>query len=80
MILRMLEVGPIMVNCYIVGDEETKEAVVFDPGGNVDQILKVQVVDVESGVSRAVYIQFQGGMTPEGVRQAYGRNRKMTVD
>jgi hydroxyacylglutathione hydrolase len=28
-----------MVNCYIVGDETTKEAAVFDPGGNVDQIL-----------------------------------------
>jgi hydroxyacylglutathione hydrolase len=41
----MLEVGPIMVNCYIVGDEETKEAVVFDPGGNVDQILKVLADD-----------------------------------
>ena len=40
MILKMLEVGPLMVNCYIVADEETKEAAVFDPGGNVDQILK----------------------------------------
>jgi hydroxyacylglutathione hydrolase len=35
----MLETGPLMVNCYIVGDETTKEAAVFDPGGNVDQIL-----------------------------------------
>lgn len=40
MILKMLEVGPLMVNCYIVGDEETKEAAVFDPGGNVDRVLK----------------------------------------
>jgi hydroxyacylglutathione hydrolase len=40
MILKMLEVGPLMVNCYVVGDEETKEAAVFDPGGNVDRILK----------------------------------------
>jgi glyoxylase-like metal-dependent hydrolase (beta-lactamase superfamily II) len=39
MILKMLEVGPLMVNCYIVGDEETKEAAVFDPGGNVDRII-----------------------------------------
>lgn len=30
-----------MVNCYIVADEETKEAAVFDPAGDVDQILKV---------------------------------------
>jgi len=40
MILKMLEVGPLMVNCYIVGDEDTKEAAIFDPAGNVDQILK----------------------------------------
>jgi hydroxyacylglutathione hydrolase len=41
MILRMMETGPLMVNTYIVGDEETKEAAVFDPGGNVDEILGV---------------------------------------
>ena len=46
----------------------------------MDQILKVQVVDVESGVSRAVDIHFKGGMTPEGVQRARGRNREMTVD
>lgn len=46
----------------------------------VDQILKVRVVDVESGVSRAVDIQFQGGMTSGQVREARGRNEKMTVD
>lgn len=41
MILRMLETGPIMVNCYIVGDEDSNQAAVFDPGGHVDQILEV---------------------------------------
>jgi len=41
MILKMMETGPLMVNTYIVGDEETKEAAVFDPGGNVDDILGV---------------------------------------
>ncbi len=40
MILKMLEAGPLMVNCYIVGDEATKEAAVFDPGGDVEKILK----------------------------------------
>jgi glyoxylase-like metal-dependent hydrolase (beta-lactamase superfamily II) len=39
MILKMLQTGPLMVNCYILGDEETKKAGVFDPGGNVDDIL-----------------------------------------
>jgi len=41
MILKMMETGPLMVNCYIVGDEETGEAAVFDPGGNAEDILRV---------------------------------------
>jgi hydroxyacylglutathione hydrolase len=41
MILKMMETGPLMVNTYIVGDEETKEAAVFDPGGDADAILSV---------------------------------------
>ncbi len=35
----MLQVGPIMTNCYIVGCEETKEGAIIDPGGNGDYIL-----------------------------------------
>ncbi len=46
----------------------------------VDQILKVQVVDVESGVSREVAIRFQGGMTADQVKNARSRNRGMAVD
>lgn len=41
MIVKMMAVGPLMVNCYIVGDEETGEAAVFDPGGHGDRILEV---------------------------------------
>ena len=39
MIVKMLPVGPIQANCYIVGCEETKEAAVIDPGGDADKIL-----------------------------------------
>lgn len=41
MIVKRLEVGPLMVNCYIVGDEESREAAVFDPGGHAEKILQV---------------------------------------
>ncbi len=34
-----MPVGPIMANCYILGCEETREAVVIDPGDDADQIL-----------------------------------------
>jgi hydroxyacylglutathione hydrolase len=40
MIQKGLTVGLLEVNCYILGDEETKEAVVIDPGGDDDEILE----------------------------------------
>jgi hydroxyacylglutathione hydrolase len=40
MIQKGLIVGLLEVNCYILGDEESKEAVVIDPGGNEDDILE----------------------------------------
>jgi glyoxylase-like metal-dependent hydrolase (beta-lactamase superfamily II) len=41
MILRMLQVEPLQVNCYIIADKKIKDAAVFDPGGSVNSILKV---------------------------------------
>lgn len=39
MIIKELAVGPIMANCFIVGCEKTKSAVVIDPGDEADKIL-----------------------------------------
>lgn len=39
MIIKKLEVGPIMANCFIVGCEKTKEAIVIDPGDDASDIL-----------------------------------------
>ena len=39
MIIKKLEVGPIMANCFILGCEDTREAVVIDPGDDPDRIL-----------------------------------------
>ncbi|MEJ2673025.1 MAG: MBL fold metallo-hydrolase [Deltaproteobacteria bacterium] len=41
MIQKALTVGLLEVNCYILGDEQTKEAVVIDPGGDENEILEV---------------------------------------
>lgn len=38
MLLQMMQVGPLGVNCYIVGDESSREVVVIDPGGHARQI------------------------------------------
>jgi glyoxylase-like metal-dependent hydrolase (beta-lactamase superfamily II) len=44
-ILKMLVVGPLQVNCYILGCERTRQAAVIDPGGDVDQILMALAKD-----------------------------------
>ncbi|MCK8827563.1 MBL fold metallo-hydrolase [Natroniella acetigena] len=41
MFIKGLTVSNLDVNCYIVADEETKEAVVIDPGAEGDRILEV---------------------------------------
>jgi len=38
-IIEKLEVGMMMANCYIVGCEKTRQAVVIDPGDEGDRIL-----------------------------------------
>ena len=41
MIHEVLPVGMLECNCSIFGDESTREAIVIDPGDNVDDILEV---------------------------------------
>ncbi|MBW1709598.1 MAG: MBL fold metallo-hydrolase [Deltaproteobacteria bacterium] len=40
MILKHLTVGPLMSNCFILGDEDSGEGVVIDPGGNAQEIAQ----------------------------------------
>ena len=40
MILKMLTVGPLQTNCYVLGDDKSKEAVIIDPGGDFEEIKK----------------------------------------
>ncbi len=39
MIIRQLEVGTMDNFCYLVGCAETRQAMVIDPGGDIDKIL-----------------------------------------
>ena len=41
MIHEVLVVGALQCNCSILGDEETREAIVIDPGDEVERILAV---------------------------------------
>ncbi len=41
MIHEVIAVGPLQCNCSVIGDESTREAMVVDPGDNIDEILKI---------------------------------------
>ncbi len=41
MIQKVMSVGMLESNCYILGDEDSREAVVIDPGGDAPDILAV---------------------------------------
>jgi len=39
MIHEVIPVGPLQCNCSIIGDESTREAIVVDPGDDIDDVL-----------------------------------------
>jgi hydroxyacylglutathione hydrolase len=41
MIHEILAVGPLRCNCSIIGDEITHEAMVIDPGDNIDDVVAI---------------------------------------
>jgi len=52
--IKTFAVGPLRCNCTIIGDPVSKQAIVADPGGDADRILKV--LDDESfTVSRIIH-------------------------
>src|SRR6266567_2015873 len=41
MIHAILPVGMLQCNCSVLGDESSREAIVVDPGDNIDQVLLI---------------------------------------
>ena len=41
MIHKILAVGPLQCNCSIIGDDQTREAMVIDPGDQIEDILAI---------------------------------------
>jgi glyoxylase-like metal-dependent hydrolase (beta-lactamase superfamily II) len=41
MIHKIFPVGPLQCNCSVIGDEQTREAMVIDPGDQIDDILRI---------------------------------------
>jgi hydroxyacylglutathione hydrolase len=41
MIHKIFPVGPLQCNCSVIGDEKTREAMVIDPGDQIEEILEI---------------------------------------
>src|SRR5579864_7773701 len=41
MIHEIFPVGPLQCNCSVIGDEQTREAIVIDPGDEIEEVLAV---------------------------------------
>src|SRR5512140_1924029 len=41
MIHEIFPVGPLQCNCSVIGDEHSREAMVIDPGDNIDQVMAI---------------------------------------
>jgi hydroxyacylglutathione hydrolase len=64
MIHEILPVGPLRCNCSVIGDESTREAMVIDPGDNIDQVLgliKKHNLQVKQIVITHAHIDHVGG-------------------
>jgi len=64
MIHEVLPVGMLQCNCSIFGDEKTGEAIVIDPGDNIDQIVAVlnkHALEVKAIIITHAHIDHIGG-------------------
>ena len=57
MIIKRIPAGIYAANCYVIMDEESKEAVVLDPGGDEDDIISV----IEEIGAKVKYIMLTHG-------------------
>jgi len=64
MIHEILAVGPLQCNCSIIGDEATREAMVIDPGDDIEDVLAIirkHDLEVKQIVITHAHIDHVGG-------------------
>jgi hydroxyacylglutathione hydrolase len=64
MIHKILPVGPLQCNCSIIGDETTHEAMVIDPGDDIEDVLAIvrqNKLEVKQIVITHAHIDHVGG-------------------
>jgi hydroxyacylglutathione hydrolase len=65
------EVGPLACNCYVVGDPDTKQAIVIDPGGDAELLIE-EITALELTITSIVasHAHFDHILAAERVRAA----------
>src|SRR3954464_11447664 len=66
MIHVVIPVGPLQCNCSIVGDEVSREAIVIDPGDEIEELVKIldkHKLRVKQIVVTHAHIDHVGGAT-----------------
>jgi hydroxyacylglutathione hydrolase len=64
MIHEILPVGPLQCNCSVIGDEQSHEAIVIDPGDDIEQVIaliKKHHLQVKQIVITHAHIDHVGG-------------------
>jgi glyoxylase-like metal-dependent hydrolase (beta-lactamase superfamily II) len=64
MVHEIFPVGPLQCNCSVVGDEHTKEAIVIDPGDDIDEVMAIlqrHTLTVKQIVVTHAHIDHVGG-------------------
>ena len=65
------EVGPLACNCYVVGDPDTKQAIVIDPGGDAELLIEeISALELTITSIVASHAHFDHILAAERVRAA----------
>ena len=72
-IFEQLVVGALACNCYLVGDPETREAIVIDPGDEPDAILAAaERHGLRLGAAVATHAHFDHVLAADALRERLG--------